>query len=121
MQRIWMVGAVILGLLLSCGYAGQNKTAPAGKKQFTFKGKVEKVDVANKTLSVKNEKVEGWMDSMTMNYAPDKEDSLKKLKPGDEITAKVYDGDYRTLYDIQVVTKPADTKAAPAPAKGGKK
>jgi len=121
MQRIWMIGAVILGLLLSCGYAGQNKTAPAGKKQFTFKGKVEKVDAANKSLSVKGEKVEGWMDSMTMNYVPDKEDSLKKVKVGDEITAKVYEGDYRTLYDIQVVTKPTDAKAAPAPAKGGKK
>jgi len=120
MRKTWMLGAMILCLLLSCGYAEQNKTAPAGKKQFNFKGKVEKVDVGNKTLAVKNEKVEGWMDSMTMNYVPDKEDALKRVKVGDEITAKVYDGDYRTLYDIQVVTKPADTKAAPA-NKSGKK
>ena len=114
MQRIWMIGGVVLGLLLSCGYAEQNKTAPVGKKQFTFKGKVEKVDAGNKTLSVKNEKVEGRMDSMTMNYVPDKEDEQKRVKPGDEITAKVYDGDNRTLYDIQFDTKQPDTKAAPA-------
>jgi Cu/Ag efflux protein CusF len=51
------------------------------------------------------------MDAMTMNYVPDKEDVLKKVKVGDEITAKVYDGDFRTLHDVQVVpAKPADTK-----------
>jgi Cu/Ag efflux protein CusF len=62
------------------------------------------------------------MDAMTMNYAPDKDDVLKKVKVGDEITAKVYDGDFRTLYSVQVVAgKPADTKAAPEAKKGGKK
>ena len=112
MKRIVALLAMVC-LVISCGYAAQNKTAPAGKKQFVFKGKVEKVDASAKSLTVKNEKVEGWMDSMSMNYVPDKEDAFKRLKAGDEITAKVYDGDYRTLYDIQVVTKPADTKAAP--------
>jgi Cu/Ag efflux protein CusF len=120
MRKVSMIGAVLFCLLLSCGYAEQNKTAPVGKKQFNFKGKVEKIDAANKTFAVKNEKVDGWMDAMTMNYVPDKEDVLKRVKVGDEITAKVYDGDYRTLYDIQVVTKPVDNKAAPA-NKSGKK
>src|SRR5215467_11194290 len=124
MKKISIVG-VTLCLLLSVGYAAQNKTAPAGKKEHVFKGKVEKIEVANKTFTVSGQKVEGWMDAMTMNYVPDKEDVLKKLKVGDEITAKVYDGDFRTLYDIQVApAKPADSKAAP-PAqnekKGGKK
>ena len=107
MKRKSMIGAVVFCLLLTFSYAAQNKTAPTGKKQFTFKGKIEKIDAANKTFAVKNERVEGWMESMTMNYVPDKEDVLKRVKVGDDITAKVYDGDYRTLYDIQVVTKPA--------------
>jgi Cu/Ag efflux protein CusF len=103
-------------LLLSCGYAQQNKNAPpAGKKEHVFKGKVEKVDLTAKTMTVNGEKVEGWMDSMTMSYVPDKEEVLKKVKVGDQITAKVYDGDYRVLHDVEVVAaKPADTKAAPA-------
>jgi len=122
MKRIGMIGAAIFYLLLSCGFAAQNKTAPAGKKQFVFKGKVEKIDASNKTFTVKNDKVDGWMDSMTMNYVPDKEDVFKRVKAGDEITAKVYDGDYRTLYDIQVVAKPAGP-AAPVgkDQKAGKK
>jgi Cu/Ag efflux protein CusF len=115
MKKIALLGAMLC-LFLSIGYAGQNKTPPAGKKEYVFKGKVEKIDVTAKSLTVNGQKVQGWMDSMTMNYAPDKEDVLKKVKVGDEITAKVYDGDYRTLYDIQVVPK----SAAPA-EKAGKK
>jgi Cu/Ag efflux protein CusF len=119
-----MIG-FLLCAVLSLGYAQQNKNAPpAGKKEHIFKGKVEKIDLANKTFTVNGQKVEGWMDAMTMNYAPDKEDVLKKVKVGDEITAKVYDGDFRTLHDVQIVSKPADAKTAP-PAKndgkGGKK
>jgi Cu/Ag efflux protein CusF len=124
MKRFAMVG-IIICLFLSSVYAAQNKTAPpAGKKEHVFNGKVEKIDVANKTFTVKGQKVEGWMDAMTMNYAPDKEDVLKKVKVGDEITAKVYDGDFRTLHDVQVVApKAGDAKAAPAnkDAKSGKK
>ena len=121
MKRVAMAGA-ILCLLLSCAYAEQNKNAaPVAKKEYVFKGKVEKIDLANRTFTVNGQKVEGWMDAMTMSYAPDKEDVLKKVKVGDQITAKVYDGDFRTLHDIQVVAAPAaDTKAAP-PAKAPEK
>ena len=109
-------------MLLSCGYAEQNKNAPAAaKKEYVFKGKVEKVDLPNKTFTVNGQRVEGWMDAMTMNYVPDKEEVLKRVKPGDQITAKVSDGDYRTLHDVQIVqAKPAETKAAPDTKKDSK-
>jgi Cu/Ag efflux protein CusF len=115
MKRISMFGAMLC-LLLSCGYAEQNKNASGGaKKEYVFKGKVEKIDLANKTFTVNGQKVEGWMDAMTMNYVPDKEEILKKVKVGDEITAKVYDGDFRTLHDVQIVpAKAGEAKAAPA-------
>jgi Cu/Ag efflux protein CusF len=105
--------AMMLSVFLAAAHA-QNKSAPAGKKEHVFKGKVEKVDLANKSLTVNGERVEGWMEAMTMSYVPDKEDALKKVKPGDQISAKVYDGDYRTLHDIQVLPqKPSDPKTAP--------
>jgi Cu/Ag efflux protein CusF len=120
MKKGLMLGALLCALL-SYGY-GQDKNAPpAGKKEHVFKGKVEKVDIANKTFTVNGQKVEGWMDAMTMNYVPDKEDVLKRVKVGDEITAKVYDGDFRTLHDVQIVpAKPGETKAAPEAKKGNK-
>ena len=120
MKRVFMIVA-ILGLFLSCSYASQTKTPPAGKKEHVFKGKVEKIDTAAKTFTVNGENVEGWMQKMTMSYVPDKEEVLKKVKVGDQITAKVYDGDFRTLYDVQVVTsKPAETKDAKKDSKAKK-
>ena len=80
---------------------------PAGKKSFAFKGKVEKVDEKSKMISVNNENIPGWMMSMTMTYKVDKADALKGLKAGDNITAKVYDGDFQTLYDVKVAPPPA--------------
>jgi len=119
MKRIFIAG-LMFGVFLSCGYAQQDKKVPAaGKKEHVFKGKVEKIDLANKSFVVNGEKVEGWMGPMTMSYAPDKEDVLKKVKVGDQITAKVYDDDFKVLHDVQVVeAKPAEpaagnTKKAP--------
>jgi len=54
-------------------------------------------------LMVNGENVEGWMSPMTMQYSADRPDVYDKVKVGDQITAKVYDGDFSTLYDVQVV------------------
>ena len=78
--------------------------APAEKKEHVFRGKVEQVDPTAKTLTVNGENVEGWMSAMTMTYSADNPDVYGKVKPGDQITAKVFDGDFGTLHDVQVVT-----------------
>ena len=65
-------------------------------------GKVEAVDPAAGTVSVNNEPIEGWMNSMTMTYRVNQTDVLKDVKVGDSIAAKVYDGDYQMLYDVKV-------------------
>src|ERR1700676_610647 len=72
---------------------------PQGKKSYVFKGTVERVDAGAKKLTVKNEKIEGWMDAMSMKYELDNPDVLKQLKAGDHIEATVYDGDYK-LYKV---------------------
>ena len=86
------------------------QTAPA-KKSYLFRGKVEAVDKAAKSLSVMNEKIEGWMEAMTMLYPVDDLSVLDKLKPGDLITATVYDGDY-SLHNIKLVEKSGEARFA---------
>ena len=104
--RLMVVIGAAFCFLLSTAYAQQS-----GKKEHTFHGKVEKVDAKGKTLTVNGEKVDGWMGAMTMNYSIDKEDAIKSIKVGDQITAKVYDGDFKVLHDVQVV--PASSAKAP--------
>src|SRR5947208_3264268 len=88
--------AAVLLLALSVSYA----QAPSKKKSHPFRGKIEQVNASTKSLTVAHEKVEGWMDAMTMTYAVDKESVLKELKAGDQIKATLYDDDF-TLYEIQ--------------------
>ena len=75
--------------------------APA-KKAYEFRGKVTQVNTGTRRVTVANEPIEGWMGAMTMGYAVDKDDVLNVVKVGDQITAKVYDGDL-TLHDVKVV------------------
>ena len=97
-----LVTALTCALFVSVAVHAQ--TAPAGKKEHAFKGKVEKVDPKTKMVTVNNENIPGWMMSMTMTYKVDKpsEATLTNLKPGDQITATVYDGDLQTLYNVKI-------------------
>jgi len=98
-RLVTLIGAALcVLLLLPVAHAQQG-----GKKEYAFRGKVENVDKKAKTLVVNGENVQGWMAAMTMTYGVDKEDVIDHVKVGDQITAKVYDGDYRTLHDVKVV------------------
>lgn len=77
--------AAILFLTISLSFA----QGPAKKKSHVLRGKIEQVNASTKSLTVAHDKVEGWMDAMTMTYAVDKETVLKELKAGDQIKATV--------------------------------
>lgn len=84
---------------------------PSGKKTYPFRGKVEQVDTTSKTVTVTSEPIEGWMGAMTMAYAVDNPEVLTRVKAGDQIAAKVHEGDF-TLYEVNVISQP---KAAASP------
>jgi len=103
MKRIYLLSLLLVFSVSSLRIAQASPASQAAKKEFTFHGKVEAVDAKAKTLKVNGEKVTGWMDAMEMTYSVDKEDVFKTIKVGDEITAKVYEGDFKVLHDIKVV------------------
>jgi Cu/Ag efflux protein CusF len=84
--------------------------AAAARKSYTFHGKVVSVNKDTQRLTVNGEKVEGWMAAMTMNYKVDDWSIAAKLKPGDQITATVYDGDH-VLHNV-TASGPAFGRAA---------
>jgi Cu/Ag efflux protein CusF len=102
---VTLIAALTCALFVSVAVHAQ--APPAAKKEHPFKGKVEKVDDKTKMITVNNENIPGWMMSMTMTYKVDKPEALKNLKAGDNITAKVYDGDFQTLYDVKLAPPPA--------------
>jgi len=113
-----IVCSLAIGPLTSAGHAQQSAQQSA-KQAFPFRGRVERVNAVTKRLTVHNEPVEGWMGEMTMGFAVDSDEVFDRVKAGDEITAKVYAGDF-VLHDVQVVPpENAATVAAGAPIPGG--
>ena len=108
MKRIHRLTVLATALLFAMSCFAQ---AGAGKKSYTFHGKVEAVDESAKSMKVNGEEVKGWMAAMTMDYKVDDAAVLKKVKPGDQIMATVYDGDL-VLHKVEVMPKPgSDSKS----------
>jgi protein SCO1 len=106
MRRVFEMNRVprlmtILALAMFAATICLGQAAPA-KKSYTFHGKVEAVDESAKSLKVNGDKVEGWMDAMTMSYKVDDAAILRKVKAGDQIMATVYDGDM-VLHKVMVM------------------
>ena len=57
MKRKYIARMVVL--LLAISFLSAASAQQTGKKEFTFQGKVEKVDVKAKTITVKGEKSRG--------------------------------------------------------------
>jgi hypothetical protein len=107
-RRSILAAVLALACLVAVNSFGQDK-AKGKAKSYTFHGKV--TAVTEKGLTVNGEKVEGWMDAMTMTYPVDKLDALKIVKVGDQIMATVYQGDL-TLHNV--MTMPPGKMAMPA-------
>ena len=93
----------LMGVIATAAlFAAMCMAQASGKKAMTFHGKVEGVKASEGSLKVDGDKVDGWMDAMTMDYKVDNPAILKTVKPGDMISATVYEGDM-TLHKVQVV------------------
>jgi protein SCO1/2 len=56
-------------------------------KDYTVRGVIVRVDIPGKTATIDAEKIDGWMEAMTMEYPVHDPKLLEGLKPGDHITA----------------------------------
>jgi Cu/Ag efflux protein CusF len=59
-------------------------------KDYIVRGVIVKIDPAGKSASIDAEKIDGWMEAMTMDYPVHDPKLLEGFKPGDHITATVH-------------------------------
>jgi len=84
--------AALLALLLA---ACSRSPAPRAKsdeplRQYPMRGAVIRVDPAGHLATIKNEKIEGWMEPMTMEFPVRDQADMDKLRAGDTIRATVF-------------------------------
>jgi Cu/Ag efflux protein CusF len=59
-------------------------------KKYPMRGSVIRVDQVGHLATIKSQKIEGWMEAMTMDYPVKDPADLAKLRAGDAIQATVF-------------------------------
>ena len=83
-----LVGLLLVTAAIGLSACGSAKEAPV--KQYQLRGRVLSVSISDHSATIKGEKIEGWMQAMTMDYPVRDEAELRSLRPGEDITATVY-------------------------------
>jgi hypothetical protein len=76
---------IVAGLLMF----GAGCSKPEKPHVYPFRGTVLKLDRNANVASIHNEKVDGWMEEMTMDYPIENENDYLSLHKGEKITATV--------------------------------
>jgi Cu/Ag efflux protein CusF len=82
-----VIRILFASILLLISPACKHETAA---KVYTVRGVVVKVDMLGKSASIDAQKIDGWMEAMTMDYPVHDAKLLEGLKPGDRIAASVH-------------------------------
>ncbi len=87
MQKLALI--IFCIFLLSACKTDTNSNASATAKRYPIKGKVVSVDRAAKKAKIDHEKIEGYMEAMTMDFPIHADWVWDDLKPGSEIRAEL--------------------------------
>jgi Cu/Ag efflux protein CusF len=79
-----------LACLVACGSHSEKTTATGPIKRYQMRGQIIQLDTINHTATIQHEKIDGWMEAMTMEYPVKDSDEFQKLTAGDRITATVF-------------------------------
>ena len=83
-----LVGLLLVAAAIGLCGCGSAKEAPV--KQYQLRGRVLSVSIPDHTAKIKGDKIEGWMEAMTMDYPVEDDAQLRALRPDESITATVY-------------------------------
>jgi len=84
--RVHLRLLIVLAVLLA---GCQRNPAPKPVAEYQMRGEVLSLEPASQLATVKHEKIEGWMEAMTMEYPVKDKQEFLKLKVGEKIQAKI--------------------------------
>lgn len=73
--------------LLGCGRSSVPVEAP---KEYALRGVILRLNPEHQTATISHEKIEGWMEKMTMEFPVKDRREFAKLRAGQHIRAKVF-------------------------------
>ncbi|MBX7171767.1 MAG: SCO family protein [Pyrinomonadaceae bacterium] len=103
-------------LFIGCQPAIKKPVADANAKRYPLKGKVVSVDLEKQKVTIQHEKVENYMDAMTMPFPLYDKDILQTMTKGSEVKAELIvnsDGDY-WLENVVISAAPTANQTIPA-------
>ena len=114
MKRI-LVRSITAAALIALFFAAEacHRKPELHAKYYQLKGMVISVDVGHEQIIVDHEAIPGFMEAMTMSYGVKDDAALKKLKPGDRITARVVVTSDDVWLDNIVIVQKAAANAPP--------
>jgi Cu/Ag efflux protein CusF len=108
-RRAWLGGATLLGTAAICSSCARSEHAydyGEAKQRYKLHGEVLRLRPENRIAVIKHEKIEGWMEAMTMEFPVPSLAEYSRIKAGSVIRATVNVNDsYFWLTDV-VIEKP---------------
>jgi protein SCO1/2 len=106
-RRVWLAGAALLaGVATSCARSEHAYDYGEPKQRYKLHGTILRLRRENRIAVIQHEKIEGWMEAMTMEFPVPSLAEYSKLKEGMVVRATVNVNDtYFWLTEI-VVEKP---------------
>jgi protein SCO1/2 len=102
---------------LSCGF-GADFTSGEGARRFDFRGRVISVARADRQATVAHERIDGFMDPMTMPFTVKEGWALQVMKPGDLVQGTLVVDGSRSWIEVAAVTSDPRGAAEPNEPKG---
>ena len=87
LERRRFLAAVFIAPLAGCR---KPVSEPAPIRVYSLRGEVVRLDSARRIATIKHEKIDGWMEAMTMDFPVREDRDLAALSPQRAVTAKVY-------------------------------
>jgi len=82
-----LISFIILATQASC--TAQRPPSPQGTQRYQIHGRVESVDFEKQRITIAHEKIDGYMDAMTMPFAVRDPEIMRGFKSGDRVEARL--------------------------------